>query len=130
MSEPVEDATRKQAIARLVSQGKMTHEHPGQYVDDDVDEASRGAIPEYDVASIREAMPDILQIDFDENDADGCWAVLEDGKSGESTKIMLGKDPPETTDGLIEVVQMHYRNQLGLEDMDDTDAALAAFDKI
>ena len=114
--DQTDNAQQKQAIARLVSQGKMTHESPGQYVNEDVDDSSRDAIPEYDLAAVAEAMPDILQIDFDENDEDGCWATLEDGKSGESTKVMLGADPPETTDELITLVQTHYREQLGLTD--------------
>ena len=34
-------AERKQAIARLVTQGKMTYEKPGQYIADSVDKKSR-----------------------------------------------------------------------------------------
>lgn len=125
-----EDPTRKQSIARLVSQGKMTHEHPGQYIPDDVDDDSRVAIPEYDVATIREAMPTMLQLDFDEDDEEGCWVMLEDGKAGTSSKVLLGKNPPETTDELIKIIQAHYRDELGLEGMDETADAFAAFDNM
>ena len=125
MSEQNDNAAQKQAIARLVSQGKMTHETPGQYVAEGVDQESADAIPQYDLAKVAEAMPDILQIDFDENDEDGCWATLEDGKSGESTKVMLGADPPETTDELIAIIQKHYRDALAIAD--DEEDPFAAF---
>ncbi len=125
MTDQTDNAQQKQAIARLVSQGKMTHESPGQYSNDGIDEESSNAIPEYDLAAVVEAMPDILQIDFDENDKDGCWATLEDGKSGESTKVMLGTDPPATTAELISLIQKHYREALSLDD--DGEDPFAAF---
>ena len=131
-TQTMTDATaeQKQAIARLVTKGKMAHEAPGQFPEDFTDEASRNAIPPYDLDAIREAMPDILQIDFDENEKDGCWTTLHDGKSDEWTKVMLGRDLPKTTKELIKIVQAHYREQFKLDDMDETADAFAAFDDI
>jgi len=128
MTSETEDSTRKQSIARLVSQGKMTHEYPGQYISEDVDDTSRNAIPTYDIDVLTEALPQMLQLDFDEDDENGCWMMLEDGTTGTTSKVMLGKDPPETTAGLIKVIQAHYRDEIGLAGMDETADAFAAFD--
>ena len=116
---------RKTAIARLVSQGHLTQENPGQYVPDDVDAESRNGIPAYDADQVRKAMPEILQIDFDETDGEGCFALLRDGKTGESTKVPLGEDPPETTAKLIEVIQAHFRSLLDLDGINEANRALA-----
>jgi len=82
-------------------------------------------IPDYDIDQVNAAMPHILQIDFDEVEGEGCSALLRDGNTGECVKVPLGGDPPETTAGLIEAIQAHFRSLIDLDAMNETAAALA-----
>lgn len=112
------DQDKDARIARLISQGHMTHESPGQYVADDVDDESNSAIPDYDPDVVRRELPDVLQMDFDEDEG-GCFVILRDGRTGDEVRVPLGDDPPETTEQLVEVVQTYFRNSLDTAAMDE-----------
>lgn len=117
---------RKQAIARLVAAGKMTREEPGRYAENGYE----GELPDYDPAEVRKAFPDLLEIGFDEVPSDQWYAVLEDGKTGEATRVPLGSAPPPDSDALIEVIHAFFRGALDQDNMDETARALASFDEM
>ncbi len=119
-----DDIERKAAVARLVAAGKMTHEHPGAYPQDDWD----GELPEYDPEVVRATFPDLLEIAFDEVEGDQWYAILEDGKTGETIHAPLGNGPPPDTETLVELIQAHFRGELDTDNMDEAAQALAAFE--
>lgn len=123
---------RKQAIARLVAQGKMTREEPGCYPMN----GWEGELPEYDRDVVRAAFPDVLEIAFDMVESGNrkepaqWFAILEDGKTGEATRVPLGNGAPEDTDTLVEAIHAYFRGAIDQDNMDEASAALAAFDEM
>lgn len=122
------DNEQKAGIARLVAAGNMTHEKAGQYTAEHVSKRARGSIPEYDAGQVRRELPNILEMQFDEDD-DGCFAVMRDGSTGEDVRVPLGDDPPVDTDALIECVRAHYRDALNTDALDETAGLFAAIDE-
>ena len=120
--------SQKEGIARLVAAGNMTHEKAGQYAAEHVGKRAAQTIPDYDRGAVREALPHILEISFDEDD-DGCFAILRDGTTGEEVRVPLGADPPKTTADLIACVHSHYRGMLDTDALDETADLFAAIDK-
>lgn len=116
---PMPDQDKDARIARLIAQGEMTHENPGQYIADGVDAKSTASIPQYDPDVVREQLPDILQMDFDE-DGSGCFAILRDGRTGDEVKVPFGDNPPPTTEALVEAIRAFYRDGLDTDAMDET----------
>ena len=122
---------RQIRIARLVGQGHMTKEMVGQHVNDKLGKRSkwriRGAVPQYDLDAIFAAVPDILQMDFDETDGKVTVTIM-DGKTGDPTVVPLGDDMPETTEDLLHSIQSHFGNVLDRDSLQATRDVLAEFD--
>lgn len=123
------DPDRKRAIARLVSKNKMVHEKPGQYYNDDADPAEIKKVPQYDIAALQTALPEVLQVDLKVTNG-VCTAVLEDGKSDEPTRVDFGSTMPATTAELIETIREHYRKEFAFTDDTEAVDAFAALDEI
>ena len=121
-----DEQDRQAAIARLIANGKMTQEKAGLHVAEHVTDEDRETIPDYDPAVVRERLPHVLEMRFDE-DEEGCFVFVEDGKLGEEVRVPLGADPPPTTEELIATIQRHYAGQLDNEKLDKARAAFAAF---
>ena len=121
-----EKSEREAYIARLVASGKMTQEKAGLAVAEHVTDGDREGIPDYDPAVVRQELPHVLDMSFDEDD-DGCFVVLEDGKLGESVRVPLGADPPPTTLELVRVIQKHYAGSLDTDKMAATAALFNSF---
>ncbi len=121
------DNEQKAGIARLVAAGNMTHEKAGQYTAEHVTKRARGTIPDYDRVQVRRELPNILEIQFDE-DNDGCFAMMRDGSTGEDVRVPLGDDPPVDTDALIACIQAHYRDSLNTDALNETAGLFAAIE--
>lgn len=124
---PIEEQERQASIARLIANGKMTKEKAGLHVADHVTDGDREGIPKYDPAVVREQLPHVMEMQFDE-DAKGCFVVVEDGKLGESVRVELGADPPPTTKALVEVIQKHYAGALDTKKMDKARTLFTSFE--
>ena len=123
-----EELDRTPGIARLVAAGNMTHEKAGQYTAEHVTKRARGTIPNYNRVQVRTELPNILEIQFDEDD-DGCFALMRDGSTGEDVRVPLGDDPPVDTDALIACIQAHYRDSLNTDALNETAGLFAAIDE-
>lgn len=115
----------KTSVARLIANGKMTKELAGQHVADHVIDEDRNNIPDYDVEVVREQLPHILHMEFDENET-GCFVTIQDGNLGEEA-VPLGAGPPATTMDLVRVIQEHYAGSLNADKMAETAALFKSF---
>ncbi len=123
-----DDTDREAGIARLVAAGNMTHEKAGQYAAEHVSKRARNSIPDYDAEQVKRELPNVLEMQFDE-DGDGCFAIVRDGLNTDEVRVPLGEDPPETTDALIECIHAHYRGALNTDALDETAALFDAMDE-
>ena len=116
---------RKMAISRLVSKNTHVYEKAGTYP---IDEDAVAAGYEYDVDTLREAFPHVLQVVIDADDQ-GQFATLRDGVSDEDDVVRFKGGVPKDTKGLIEALRAHYSSLVDTDSIADTKAKFAEIDE-
>lgn len=118
-SDPVSVAKRA-AIASLVEQGKMKHQTTGIYFEGGTEE-QRALVPKYDLEVFQREFPDMIQFALDMDDQGDFTMTIYDGNKQEMT-IELGREPPPTTEAMVNRVRSHFRSLIdksGLDELND-----------
>lgn len=123
---------RRLLIRNLAKRGGFKLDNPGQYFSEVATDDFKGAFPTYDLAKLRAAFPEVLEIDVATEEEDETGKVLEmvvvlkDGRA--DLEVPVGLTPPATTEALIDVVRAHLRKLLNMDNLRETSEVFDGFD--